>query len=161
MPSMAFEVPPQVQAVVGSQTRAKVLAYLASSSSPRTGYAIAKDLGIGVAKVYGELKRLGAAGVVAWSEDAAGRRSYRLQDEDLRRFFLRSFRITSSEEWFSADKVAERRRAFEAARAIRVEVPRAPRGSRQRLRTGEFRRAPGKDRTLARVRARAPEAPPR
>ena len=148
---MTFQIPVSVAALFGSRTRAKILGYLADSSTPRTGYAISKSVGVGVSKVYGELKALESAGFLVSGPDANGNRTFLLEDEDLRRFLVKRVRIASADDWFSLEKVAGRRRAFEAARAIPVGLPVSALRARRRPRAGEFRRSPGKDRALDRM----------
>ena len=149
---MAFQIPAKVGAVFGSQTRAKVLGYLAGSSGSRTGYAISKDLGIGVSKVYEELRRLESCGVVVSDLDVKGSKRFLLDDEDLRGFLVRNMRIVPADEWFSPQRIAERRRNLDAVRRISVPMPPVPARAGTRPFANEFRRPAGKDRALRRMR---------
>lgn len=149
---MAFQIPARVEAVFGSRTRAKVLGYLAEMSIPQTGYAISKNLGIGPAKVYGELKRLESCGVVISSQDVRGNKVFLLNDEDLRRFLVKNIRILSSSDWFSPERIAERRRTFEEMRQVSINLPSTPVRSGRLPFANEFRRSPEKDRALNRVK---------
>ena len=149
---MAFQVPAKVEVLFGSQTRAKVLGYLAGSTIPQTGYAISKRLEVGVSKVYEELKRLESSGVLVASLDAKGSRTFLLNDRDLRNFLVRSIRILPAEDWFSPEQIAERRKVFEETRRLDVPVPRVPPRAEGRPFANEFRRPPAKDRAMKRLR---------
>lgn len=159
---MAFQIPSEVRTVFGSQTRAKVLGYLAGSTTPRTGYAIAKSLGVSVSKVYDELKRLEAAGILGQSLDSKGRRRFLLRDPDLRSFLVKRVRISSTEDWFSPERIAERRETFERAKETQPNLPRPPSGAKRDTRLArEFQRPPEKDRALARARRASRAGRPR
>jgi DNA-binding PadR family transcriptional regulator len=149
---VTFQISAKVQTVFGSQTRAKVLGYLAESSVPQTGYAISKGLEIGFSKVYKELKNLEACGVLVGNLDARGSKQFLLSDEDLRNFLIKNLRILQAEEWFTPRRIAERKKNFEEANRIAITLPRAPARAGKRRRSSEFRRAPEKDRALNRVR---------
>ena len=142
-----------ITALFGSQARARILGYLAQSSVPQTGYAIAKDLQLGVSNVYPELKRLEEWTLLASRPGVRGGKRYTLIDDDLRRFLLKRIRILSSSDWFSGQRIAERRARFEEARKIPFKAPRSA-GGRRPLR-GEFARPAEKDRALKRVRGLA------
>lgn len=149
---MGFQIPAKVTAVFGSRTRAKVLGYLAESSTPRTGYAISRTLEIGVSKVYGELKRLESCGILASSLDAKGSKGFLLKDEDLRNFLRRNLRILPADEWFSLERTAERRKRFGDVKRIAVDLPSVPARAGKRPFAIEFRRPAGKDRALDRIK---------
>lgn len=136
----------------GSRTRTVVLGFLAQASTPATGYAIAKALDVGVSKVYPELKRLEAAGIVGSRRDARGGKTFFLRDEDLRRFLRRHVPIMTSEEWFSPAQLALRREAYERAREIPLQVPRSRMKPGKRPFEGEFRRSRSKERAVERLR---------
>src|SRR2546428_6616808 len=130
---MAFRVSRGVEQLFGSETRAKVLGFLADARTSKTGYQISKATVIRPPKVYGELRRLAETDFLEVVEEP-GRKRYRMVDEDLRRLLLRCARITSEDEWFSAERVRERRGAFERARGIRLSLPESapdPEGGRQ------------------------------
>jgi len=150
---MAFAIPPKVEAVFGSQTRAKVLGYLAELSVPQTGYAISKGLDIGASKVYEELKRLESCGVLRSDFDARGSKRFLLNDEDLRRFLARNLRILPAIGWFSPERIAERQEKFEETRRVTVNLPPVPTGEGTPPFAKEFRRPPAKDRALRRIRS--------
>jgi len=138
--------------VFGSRTRAKVLGYLAESSTPQTGYAISKSLEIGVSKVYGELKRLESCGILIGDLDVRGRKRFLLNDEDLRRFLVRNVRILPAEDWFAQSRIEERRRIYEEMKRVAVRLPAAATRVRNRPLASELRRSPAKDRALDRMR---------
>jgi len=149
---MTFQIPAKIEAVFGSRTRAKVLGYLADSSVPRTGYAISKELGIGVSKVYEELKKLESSGILGSSLDVRGSKRFLLKDEDLRRFLLKNLRILSSDDWFSRERVAQRQENLQRSEQISVNLGAVPKGAGTLRFANEFRRPPEKDRALRRVR---------
>ncbi|TLZ52085.1 MAG: hypothetical protein E6K18_03485 [Methanobacteriota archaeon] len=149
---MAFQIPAKVEAVFGSQTRAKVLGYLAGLSVPQTGYAISKNLDIGVSKVYEELKRLEAGGVILSDFDVRGSKRFWLNDEDLRSFLARNMRILPAGDWFSPGRIAERREKFAETSRVRVDLPSVPARDGTPPFAKEFRRTPAKDRALRRIR---------
>lgn len=149
--SMKRRTPPGIEGVFGSTARARILGFLAQASAPRTGYAIAKELEIGVSNVYPELKRLEELALVATRLDAKGSKLYVLADEDLRRFLQRRMRVMAASDWLSADRIAEREAR---SREVGTSTVRLPRGKARRksLALGEeFRRPPEKDRALRRI----------
>src|SRR2546428_6918599 len=119
MSRMTFQVGRGVQQLFGSETRAKVLGFLADARTPKTGYQISKATGIRPPKVYGELRRLADTGFLEVVEDA-GRKRYRMVDEDLRKLLLRCSRITSEDEWFSPERLRERRASVHSERRMRT-----------------------------------------
>ena len=141
---MPFQIPGGVEILFGGAVRTKILGYLAACSTPQTGYAIAKDLDIGVSKVYPELKRLEAAGVVSARADLSGRKGFLLADDDLRRFLLRRVRILPSRTW----KTAARAWAPPGGSAERAGA------SLERIPAKEFRRPAAKDVAVRRLRRR-------
>jgi len=149
---MAFQIPAKVEAVFGSQTRAKVLGYLAVSSVPQTGYSISKNMDIGIAKVYESLRKLESCGVLVSSLDVRGSKRFLLNDGDLRNFLIKNLRILSADDWFLPARIAERRRNFKETRRINVNVPAFPARKGKRPFANEFRRPPEKDRALSRMR---------
>lgn len=152
---MQPETSSRVEGVFGSGTRAGILGYLAQSSDPQTGYAIAKALQLGVSNVYPELKRLEDWAILASRPDVNGSKGYFLADEDLRRFLLRRIRILPSKEWFSSGRIAERQTLFEEAKRLSKAAPRVRAAGTKRPFSDEFRRPPGKDRALKRVKSAA------
>src|SRR5437867_8784582 len=126
---MAFQIPAKIETLFGSRTRAKVLAYLAGASVPRTGYGISKELGIGVSKVYEELKKLESSGILGSRLDVRGSKRFLLNDEDLRRFLVKNLRILSSDDWFSRDRVARRRESLQRSEQVSVNLRAVPKGA--------------------------------
>lgn len=95
-------------AFCGSETRVSTLGVLANSSEPLTGYRVSKIAGLQPIKVYRELERASASGLV--EKTAQG---YRLIDPDLRALLQKRIRVFWSESWF-ADEGARAKRAGEA-----------------------------------------------
>ena len=114
-----------LDALFGGRARTRILGYLAGASCPLTGYAVAKELGLGVSKVYPELRRLAAARVITGRLSMSGRRLYSLDDADLRRFLVRRVRVLRAQDWFAPEQVAARRRAAEIVKKL----PPLPAGS--------------------------------
>ncbi|MDE1858220.1 MAG: winged helix-turn-helix transcriptional regulator [Thaumarchaeota archaeon] len=87
--------------LLGSETRAKIVASLAVQAGAPTAYMLAKENGVNVAKVYGEMKRLARLGVVKAHGEGRGV-GYELVDGDLRRLARRyGSRMLSYGEWAS------------------------------------------------------------
>jgi len=156
---MKNRTPKGTEGVFGSIARARILGLLAQAATPRTGYEVAKELGLGVSNVYPELKRLEAWALVASRADARGRKCYTLDDEDLRRFLMRRVRVISSADWLSAERVAEREALSVEAQQLAVKAPRTQNKRRNRPPEGEFRRPAEKDRALRRLKDRAGSPP--
>ncbi len=146
---MAFRLSRGVEQLFGSETRAKVLGFLADARTPKTGYQTSKATGIRPPKVYRELRRLAETDFLEIVEEP-GRKRYRMVDEDLRRLLLRRARITSQDEWFSPERVRERRGALERASGIRVSLPESTPNRDAVLNPSEYERSPAKDRALRR-----------
>ena len=140
-----------VPRLFGSETRAKVLGLLADSPEPKTGYEISKVLGINPSKVYDVLRKLEGTGFLGVIPDRSRYRRYFLSNEDLRRFFLKNVRIAAEDDWFGPTRIRDRERAFEMAKALKVEVPEFKGSPRNLPNLAEFRRPPEKDRALKRV----------
>lgn len=88
---MDVAIDPALEAFVGSRTRLLVLAALANAPNPLTGYRVAKITDLPRTKVYSELNRAFASGLVGRADDA-----YFLGDADLRTLLRRRVRIV----WF-------------------------------------------------------------
>src|SRR2546428_13858471 len=112
---MVFRVSRGVGQLFGSETRAKVLGFLADARTPKTGYQISKATDVRPPKVYRELRRLAETDFLEVVEEP-GRKRYRMGDEDLRRLLLRYARITSEAEWYSTERVRKRRGSVQRAR---------------------------------------------
>src|SRR5256712_13500179 len=150
---MAFRVSRGVEQLFGSETRAKVLGFLADARTPKTGYQISKATDIRPPKVYGELRRLAETDFLEVVEEP-GRKRYRMVDEDLRRLLLRCARITSEDEWFSAERVRERRGAFERGGGGAPSLPGAAANRKPVLHPSGEEREPPQDSGLRRVAPR-------
>jgi len=151
--AMKFNIDPAVEQLFGSETRAKVLAILADSLEPKTGYEISKTLDVSPPKVYDVLRRMETSGFLKAITEGSRIKRYFLADEDLRRLLLKKVRIAVAKDWFSPEMVREREKAFELAKKVVVRVPKA-RGIPKNLpNRQEFIRPREKDRALARIAA--------
>lgn len=136
----------------GSKVRANVLGILASSREPKTGYEVSKILDMYPSKVYQVLRDLEDTPFVKVVRAPRGK-GYLLADEDLRRFLLRTVRITAEADWF-ADRARRMERTQEILRRMPpVELPKSSGkpGPRARATLREFVRPPEKDAILARL----------
>lgn len=129
-------------ALLGSETRLRVLAVLANASRPMTAYRIGKTGGVPMPKAYGEVRRLGRAGLLR--RVASG---WVLDDRDVRILLQKRVRVY----WYE-DFRAERERTAPARRALlrRLQAtppPRFPRNWRPRDPASQ-RRDPHKDELL-------------
>jgi len=147
---MAFQVNPGLGTLFGSETRAKVLGFLADAREPKTGYQVAKATGLKPPKAYRELKRLAETEFVRVVEKP-GRKCFLLVNDDLRRLVLRYARITTEDEWFSPDRVRERREALERAARIRLSLPASKPNPAAVPNRWEYERPPAKVRALRRI----------
>ena len=153
---MRFQISPDIGVLFGSETRAKVLGLLADAREPKTGYQVAKATGLNPPKAYRELQRLATTGFVRVVEEP-GRKCFRLVNEDLRRLVMRYVRITTEDEWFSPDRVRERREALERAARIRLTLPESKPNPDAVPNRGEYERSPAKVRALRRIARRIPK----
>ena len=147
---MTFRLNPDIGTLFGSETRAKVLGFLADTRTPRTGYQVAKATGLKPPKAYRELRRLAETEFVRVVEEP-GRRCFLLVNDDLRRLVLRYVRITAEDEWFSPDRVRERREALERASQIRLRLPESKSNPDAVPNRWEYERPPAKARALRRI----------
>jgi hypothetical protein len=129
-------------ALLGSETRTRVLGCLANAFRPLTGYRVGRTVGVPLPKVYRELKRLRASGLVV--QQGGG---WVLGDEDVRHLLRKRFRVSWAADWFG--EIA-RRAPEDRAIAARLRALPPP-----RFRTGwtprnpvRFRRDIEKDRLL-------------
>jgi len=83
-------------AAFGSETRVLTLAALANSTAPLTAYRVAKIAGLRPPKVYDEIRRARASGLVTQS---AGKLS--LRDPDLRSLLRKRVRLFGWDDWRS------------------------------------------------------------
>jgi len=95
---MAGIADPRLIAFCGSETRVSTLGVLANSSEPLTGYRVSKLAGVQPIKVYRELDRAVAAGIVR-----KGARGYVLSDPDLRALLQKRVRVSWSESWYASE----------------------------------------------------------
>jgi len=153
--SVSLDLDPQLAAVVSSETRASVLAVLAGSPAPISGYRVAKLAQVQPIKVYRELRRLAEARVVRETRSGRGRLLWELPSGSLREFVASRGRVSWSEEWLanvrrrtsSEDRRFARRLNAAAARRPR---PRSiPAGARAIL--SEMVRPRQKDEILERL----------
>ncbi len=148
---MPLEVDPWLVALFGSQTRIRTLAPLANASEPLTAYRIARTSGVQRIKVYSELRRLAAAGVVRARPAGADRSEWELLDPDVRRLLRRRARVV----WYGS-LVREAPEMARRARVVMAEYAKDPIDlSRFKAEPSkvsnpeEYRRPPEKDRFLA------------
>jgi hypothetical protein len=104
---MTEAVDPRLVALLGSETRLRVLAVLASAYRPLTAYRVGKTGAVPLPKAYRELYRMEQAGLVA--RDGTG---WTLLDRDVRSLLRKRVRIR----WFEdlraeRDQNSRRRRA--------------------------------------------------
>lgn len=157
---MADDLDPAVLGFAGSRTRLLTLAVLANADGSLTGYRVAKIAGLPPIKVYQELRRAQAVGLV---QRPPGETGYQLTDAELRRFLQRRVRIRWDDEWdaarrgwgretprlLSAGLDATRRRIRENPNYLRPRNWKPPPAARGWGR--EIRRAPSKDIVLRRA----------
>jgi hypothetical protein len=152
---MKTKLPRGPEGLFGSTARARILGYLAAASGAKTGYEVAKALGLGPSNVYPELARLERWGVVACHRDVAGRKRFVLSDEDLRSFLVRRVRVMDTAQWLSGRPVARREARAKEAAALPLNVP-GRRSNRPRPPAAdELRPRPEKERALRRLRRTA------
>lgn len=148
---MPNQIDSGLQAVFGSETRTKLLGALADSKEPQTGYFLSKKIRVNPSKVYRELRRLRDTGILGMRQNDSGYTKYFLADDDLRRFLLRRVRLTSTREWFSLERVQERREVYERLKKSKVELPVSVPDPESVPNREEFERVPEKDRALRRI----------
>lgn len=145
---MKLESDARVESLFGSRARLLTLAALASAPGAVTGYRVAEITGLPREKVYPELRRAIAAGVVTKTTNGV-----RLVDPNLRAFLRKRVPIYGGEQRFSWSDWQRARRdsAHRAAGAYdqlaRLPHPEPPPGWRPR-KEGRFHRSPVKDRIL-------------
>jgi DNA-binding transcriptional ArsR family regulator len=119
---MRPQVDEALVAAFGSETRVLTLAALASSTVPLTAYRVAKIAGLRPPKVYEEIRRARAHGLV---EEAGGKIS--LVDADLRQLLRRRVRLFGLDDWLAEKDRREPARKTTAARLRTMPTPRFPR----------------------------------
>jgi hypothetical protein len=91
---MRVDIDPGLTALFGSRARLLTLAVLANADEPLTGYRVAKIAGVPRQKVYPELRRGVATGLLERSGDG-----FRLSDSDIRAILRKRVRIRWDAEW--------------------------------------------------------------
>src|SRR3990172_2109650 len=147
---MRLTLDPGMIALFGSETRAKGLGFLADARTPRTGYAVAAAIGVKPPKVYVELKRLAAGGILEVVAEPGGPARYRIGDGPLREFLVRRGRVTTFVDWFDGSRRQARDQLLEQARSLRVVLPRWKADPASVPNPSEFRRSRSKDLALRR-----------
>ncbi len=99
---MKPEVDPRLVAAFGSETRVRTLAVLANAFRPLTAYRVGKVGGVPLPKVYREIERLAAAGLV--ERKGAG---WVLVDPGIGALLRTRVRLSWAEDW-SAEREARR-----------------------------------------------------
>ena len=89
-----MKLDPGLVALFGSKTRLAVVAVLSNAFRPLTGYRIAKVADLAPIKVYAELRRLGAGGVVRQEEGG-----WVMADPSIRAVVAQRVRIRWDEDW--------------------------------------------------------------
>jgi len=129
---MSIQTNPQLVALLGSETRASILAVLAGASVPFSGYRVAQVAGVQPIKAYAELRRLRIAGIVRETPRKKGQSVWELPPGDLRSLIARRSRIYWSGDWMSNGRrkftVDDLRFARQISKAARrrpryVEIP--------------------------------------
>ena len=148
--SMALEVDTGLLTLFGSETRVRTLATLASASEPLTAYRIAQMVGVQRTKIYGELRRLDAAGIVRGRPTGKGRSDWELIDPDIRRLLRRRARIVSVDDLAAgASRLARSTREILKARRKNPIATRLLGDPRTIRNPEDFARPPEKDQVLA------------
>ena len=150
---MRMTLDPGMVALFGSETRAKVLGFLSDVRDPKTGYAVARAIGVKPPKVYRELQRLAEGGVLEVAAEPGGPARYRLGDGPLREFVVRRVRITTFRDWFDGPRQETRKRLLDEARSLPVALPRSGADPSSVPNPSEFRRPRGKDLALHRIKS--------
>lgn len=140
---MPVQVPREVVAVFGSETRVRVLAALAGAFYPMTAYRAAKVGEVAMSKAYAEINRLAESGVIRQRG-----RGWVIEDPDLRNLLRKRIPLI----WWD-DFYAEKKRTLQHTEQILARAmarPLRPAAKDWRP-VSEFRRDPMKDRILLRA----------
>jgi hypothetical protein len=90
-----MEPDPGLAALVGSETRLRLLAVLANAHRPMTGYRVAKTGEVSISKTYPELSHLERAKLAEHR-----RTGWIIVDKDVARLLRKRLPISDSEDWF-------------------------------------------------------------
>jgi DNA-binding transcriptional ArsR family regulator len=91
---MKADVDPALLSLFGSRTRLLTMAALASAQEPLTGYRVAAIAGLPREKVYPELRKGVAAGLLTSARDG-----FRMVDADIRSLLRKRVRVRWDKEW--------------------------------------------------------------
>jgi hypothetical protein len=140
---------PGLIALLGSETRVRVLAVLASAHAPMTAYRIGKVGGVSMPKAYREVARLAEARLIGARKDG-----WVLLDSDVRVLLRKRARIAWADDWMAerARRLPEEQALFD--RLQRTEHARPPPGWKPRD-PKRFRRSAFKDDLLRGMGLRA------
>ncbi len=152
---MEFKLDPTIRVLFGSETRAKILGFLANTTEPKSAYAIAKSINVTPSKAYEELRKLAPTDFIKMGYNPSGSKTYLLIDADLRRLMLRRVRLVSSADWFSSSRVRERLNALKQSEGLSLALPTARPNPRAIPNIREFVRPARKDRLLKQMTERA------
>jgi hypothetical protein len=144
---------PSLESLFGSRTRLLTMAVLANSDEPLTGYRVAKTAGLPRQKVYPEIRRGVASGLLKVTPTG-----YFLADPDVRTLLRKRVRVRWAAEWDrsrgkDAGRIgAELDQIFRSVRGLRLynRSNRIPESARR-----ELEREPAKNRILRAAGARA------
>jgi DNA-binding transcriptional ArsR family regulator len=90
-----MNVDPTLTALLGGETRLRILAVLANAGRPLTAYRVAQVGEVRAAKVYPELRRLRGTGLVAVNPSG-----WVLRDEDVGRLLRKRIPLVWDVDWF-------------------------------------------------------------
>lgn len=138
----------------GGSDRTAMLAALANSSEPLTGYRVARISGVQPIKVYNELRQLARIGVVTECSLELGKKGWQMTDPDLRNFLRRRVRL-----FWSQSFLRDRRKDASRAEAINKQWAEQPPIDLEKYIRPEwipqfpedYERPPEKDQVLARL----------
>lgn len=148
---MALDLDAGLSLLFGGETRASVLAALASASAPFTGYRVAKVAGIQPIKAYAELRRLREAGIVRETPRGERGATWELLDENLRSFLTRRVRVVWWNDWQPGMAGRARRAEVALARIRQIDLSKFKPNPSAVSNPEEYTRRPEKDRVLARL----------
>ena len=145
-----MDIDPGLAALFGSEQRARTLAVLANSSRPLTGYRVAKETGDERTKVYAQIRRLAAVGIIVGKPTSRGKPGWTIADPNLRALLRRAVRLVLEEDWLASATERDRRSGSIFAR-LRSMPHATPAKGWQPKHPERFRRSPKKDEILRRM----------